>query len=211
MNAIRPQPGDALIIVDVQNDFVPGGALAVPCGDEVIPVINALSRRFAQVVLTQDWHPAGHFSFASAHPGKQPFEVIPSPHGPQTLWPDHCVQGTRGAALHEGLEVTRARLLIRKGMNPALDSYSAFYENDRATVTGLGGALRELGIRRVFVAGLATDFCVKFTALDARRLGFDALVIGDACRGIDAQGSLEAAWKEMALAGVGRVNSAEFA
>ncbi|MBI4828863.1 MAG: bifunctional nicotinamidase/pyrazinamidase [Nitrospinae bacterium] len=211
MNAIRPQPGDALIIVDVQNDFVPGGALAVPRGDEVIPVINALSRRFAQVVLTQDWHPAGHFSFASAHPGKQPFEVIPTLHGPQTLWPDHCVQGTRGAALHEGLEVTPARLLIRKGMNPALDSYSAFFENDRAAVTGLGGALRELGVRRVFIAGLATDFCVKFTALDARRLGFEALVIGDACRGIDTQGSLEVAWKEMALAGAGRVNSAEIA
>ena len=211
MNAIRPLPGDALIIVDVQNDFIPGGALAVPRGDEVIPVINDAARRFERVIVTQDWHPAGHFSFASAHPGRNPFEVIPSPHGPQTLWPDHCVQGTRGAALSDGLEITRARLVIRKGMNPALDSYSAFFENDRVTPTGLGGALWELGVRRVFVTGLATDFCVKFTALDARRLGFEVFVIEDACRGIDAHGSVEAAWRELAADGVARINSSDIA
>src|SRR6266702_1482977 len=185
---------DALIVVDVQNDFCPGGRLAVQKGDEVVPAVNALAQRFANVVLTQDWHPPGHQSFATSHPGRKTFDSIKLPYGEQVLWPDHCVQGSDGAALHKDLSVPRAQLLIRKGYNKDVDSYSAFLEADRKTRTGLEGYLEERGIKRVFVCGLATDFCVAWTALDARKLGFAAAVIEDACRAIDNMGSLAAAW-----------------
>lgn len=185
--------GDVLIVVDVQNDFCPGGALAVPRGDEVVPVVNRLARQFAHVVMTQDWHTPGHLSFASAHPGKQPFETTELPYGTQVLWPDHCVQGTPGAAFHAGLDLPQVELILRKGFRRTVDSYSAFFENDRATPTGLGGYLRERGLRRLFFAGLATDFCVRYSVEDARRLGFETFVVDDACRGIDTGGSLAAA------------------
>jgi len=193
---------DVLVVTDVQNDFCPGGALAVADGDAVVPVVNALARRFEHVVLTQDWHPPGHRSFASAHPGRAPFETIELAYGPQTLWPDHCVQGTAGAALHAGLELARAELLIRKGFRPDIDSYSAFYENDRTSPTGLAGYLRERGFSRLFICGLATDYCVAWSALDARRLHFDAVVLLDACRAIDLGGSLGRALQAMRDAGV---------
>jgi nicotinamidase/pyrazinamidase len=196
------QPDDLLLIIDVQNDFCPGGALAVADGDAVVPVINRLSRRFEHVVLTQDWHPSGHSSFATSRPGSAPFESIAMPYGPQTLWPDHCVQGTTGAAFHPQLLTEKAELVIRKGFRPAIDSYSAFYENDRTTPTGLAGYLRERGLKRIFMAGLATDYCVYYSALDARRLGFDTVVIEAGCRAIDLAGSLAAASAEMAKAGV---------
>jgi nicotinamidase/pyrazinamidase len=196
-----------LIVVDVQNDFCPGGALAVPNGDEVVPVINRLAARFANAVFTQDWHPRGHTSFASSHPGKKPFETVELPYGEQVLWPDHCVQGTRGAAFHEGLEPGKAQLVIRKGFHRDIDSYSAFLEADRKTTTGLAGYLKERGLKSLFVCGLATDFCVAWTALDARKAGFEVSVIEDACRAIDLEGSLERAWAEMAAAGVKRINS----
>ena len=197
---------DVLLVIDVQNDFCPGGALAVADGDAVVPVINGLAERFAHVVLTQDWHPPGHSSFASSHPGSAPFETIAMPYGQQTLWPDHCVQGTNGAAFHPQLETERAELVIRKGFRGEIDSYSAFYENDRRTPTGLAGYLRERGLRRIFLAGLATDFCVYYSAVDARRLGFDVVLVEAGCRAIDLAGSLDAAWAEMATAGVQRVN-----
>ena len=198
-------PSDqVLLVIDVQNDFCPGGALAVAGGDEVVPVINALMDRFAQVVLTQDWHPGGHSSFASSHPGCAPFATITMPYGAQTLWPDHCVQGTRGAALHPMLRTDRADLVIRKGFRPEIDSYSAFYENDRRTPTGLAGYLRERGLTRLVIAGLATDYCVYYSAIDARRLGFEVTLVESACRAIDLQGSLDAAWQAMAAAGVRR-------
>ncbi|MCT7376393.1 bifunctional nicotinamidase/pyrazinamidase [Chelativorans salis] len=193
---------EALIVIDVQNDFCPGGALAVEAGDEVVPLINQLIQRFDHVVLTQDWHPAGHSSFASSHPGKAPFETIGMPYGEQTLWPDHCVQGTRGAAFHEGLEWTKAELVIRKGFRKEIDSYSALFENDHETPTGLTGYLRERGIARVTLAGLATDFCVAFSALDARQQGFEATVLLQACRGIDLGGSMAAMMQRMREAGV---------
>ena len=199
------QTNDVLLVIDVQNDFCPGGALAVGEGDAVVPVINALTERFDHVVLTQDWHPAGHSSFASVHSGSAPFEVITMPYGPQVLWPDHCVQGTVGAAFHAKLLVDRAELVIRKGFRGAIDSYSAFYENDRRTPTGLAGYLRERGFKRVFLAGLATDYCVYYSAVDARREGFEAIVIESGCRAIDLAGSLAAAWAGMAEAGVQRV------
>lgn len=202
-------PDTALIVVDVQNDFCPGGALAVPGGDEIVPVINALAPRFETVVLTQDWHPAGHASFASSHAGRQPFETAELAYGAQVLWPDHCVQGTIGAEFHPGLRIPRAQMIVRKGYRSFVDSYSGFLEADRATPTGLGGYLRERGIQRVFVVGLATDFCVAWTALDARRFGFEATVIEDGCRGIDTPavpgGSMAKAWADMAAAGVGRM------
>jgi nicotinamidase/pyrazinamidase len=197
---------DVLLIIDVQNDFCPGGALAVADGDAVVPVINRLTGRFAHVVLTQDWHPSGHSSFASSHPAATLFETISMPYGQQTLWPDHCVQGTPGAAFHPDLNTERAELVIRKGFRSAIDSYSAFYENDRRTPTGLAGYLRERGLRRIFLAGLATDFCVYYSAVDARRLGFDTVLSSPACRAIDLSGSLDAAWAEMAKAGVQRVD-----
>lgn len=196
-----------LIVVDVQNDFIPGGALAVPRGDEVVPVINRTAARFENVVLTQDWHPRGHASFASSHPGRKPFETITLAYGPQVLWPDHCVQGTSGAALHEDLAVPHAQLIVRKGHHRDIDSYSAFLEADRKTPTGLAGYLRERGFTRLYVCGLATDFCVAWTALDARAAGFETTVIEDACRAIDLEGSLEKAWREMARAGVKRTRS----
>jgi nicotinamidase/pyrazinamidase len=197
------QPNDdLLLIIDVQNDFCPGGALAVADGDAVVPVINRLSQRFQHVALTQDWHPAGHGSFATSHPGSAPFETIAMPYGPQTLWPDHCVQGTPGAAFHPQLATEKAELVIRKGFRSAIDSYSAFYENDRSTPTGLAGYLRERGLKRIFLAGLATDYCVYYSALDARRLGFDTVVVEPGCRAIDLAGSLAAASAGMAAAGV---------
>jgi nicotinamidase/pyrazinamidase len=193
-----------LVVVDVQNDFIPGGALAVPQGDEVVPEINRLAARFDDVILTQDWHPRGHASFASSHPGKKPFETIELPYGSQVLWPDHCVQGTAGAAFHPDLNLAKAQLVIRKGHHRDIDSYSAFLEADRETTTGLAGYLKERGFRKLYVCGLATDFCVAWTALDARAAGFDTTVIEDACRAIDLEGSLARAWAEMAAAGVKR-------
>ncbi len=197
-----------LLVVDVQNDFCPGGGLAVPDGDAVVPVVNALGRRFRHVVLTQDWHPAGHASFASSHPGRAPFETIELAYGPQVLWPDHCVQGSMGTAFHAGLDLPHAEAVIRKGYRPGIDSYSGFVEADRRTRTGLEGYLRERGIVRVVVAGLATDFCVNWTAQDAARAGFETIVVEDACRAIDLDGSLDRAWAEMAAAGIKRVSAA---
>jgi nicotinamidase/pyrazinamidase len=196
-----------LIVVDVQNDFTPGGALAVPRGDEVLPVINRLAARFDNVVFTQDWHPRGHASFASSHPGKQPFETIDLEYGMQVLWPDHCVQGTPGAALHANVDVDRAQLIVRKGHHRDIDSYSAFVEADRKTATGLAGYLRDRGLSELYVCGLATDFCVAWTALDARAAGFEVSVIEDACRAIDLQGSLKKAWQQMQASGVQRRSS----
>ncbi|HEX6979814.1 MAG TPA: bifunctional nicotinamidase/pyrazinamidase [Alphaproteobacteria bacterium] len=193
---------DVLLVVDVQNDFCPGGALAVPDGNEVVPVINRLVPRFAHVILTQDWHPRGHSSFASTYPGRKPFEAVDLPYGKQVLWPDHCVQETPGAAFHPDLDARRAELIVRKGFRPGIDSYSAFFENDRKTPTGLGGCLRERGFTRVFLAGLATDFCVRYSAEDARKLGFEVVVIEDACRGIDTNGSMQAARASFAENGV---------
>ena len=193
---------DALLVVDVQNDFCPGGALAVPGGGEVVPVVNRLAERFRHVLLTQDWHPPGHGSFASAHPGKKPFETVELYYGTQVLWPDHCVQQTAGAHFHRDLAIARAELIIRKGFDPAIDSYSAFFENDRKTPTGLSGYLRTRGFRRVFLAGLATDFCVHSSAVDGAALGFDIVVLEDGCRAIDLAGSLGAAKAAMAKAGV---------
>jgi len=193
---------EALIVIDVQNDFCPGGALAVERGHEVVPIINGLIQRFDHVILTQDWHPAGHSSFASSHPGKSPFETVQMHYGEQTLWPDHCIQGTPGAMFHDELEWTKAELIIRKGFRSAIDSYSAFFENDHRTPTGLTGYLRERGISRVTLAGLATDFCVAYSALDARKQGFEATVVLQASRAIDLGGSLAAMTERMKAAGV---------
>jgi len=196
------QDDDVLLVVDVQKDFCEGGTLAVREGDAVVPLVNDLARRFPHTILTQDWHPAGHQSFASSHAGKKPFDVIEVSYGPQVLWPDHCVQGTDGAAFHDALKVPQAELIVRKGCDPAIDSYSAFYENDRRTPTGLSGYLRERGFKRVFLAGLALDFCVRYSAEDARKRGFDAIVIEDACRAIDMNGSLAETWQSFADCGV---------
>ncbi|WP_435310969.1 bifunctional nicotinamidase/pyrazinamidase [Primorskyibacter sedentarius] len=192
----------ALIVIDVQNDFCPGGALAVAGGDEIVAPINAMMDDFDAVVLTQDWHPSGHSSFASQHPGKAPFDLTQMPYGPQVLWPDHCVQGSDGAAFHPGLKTDRADLVIRKGFRPGIDSYSAFFENDRTTPTGLEGYLRTRGISQLTLVGLATDFCVNFSAVDAAGLGFDVSVLQSACRGIDLDGSLATALSGMGEAGV---------
>jgi nicotinamidase/pyrazinamidase len=208
---LRPGAKDALIVVDVQNDFCPGGRLAVQKGDEVVPVVNELSKRFENVVLTQDWHPPGHQSFATSHPGSRPFDSIKLAYGEQVLWPDHCLQGSDGAALHKDLAVPHAQLVVRKGWRKEVDSYSAFLEADRKSRTGLEGYLDERGITRVFVCGLATDFCVAWTALDARKLKFESMVIEDACRAVDMQGSLAAAWEKLKKAGVARVQSGDFA
>ena len=205
---MKPGERDVLLVVDVQNDFIPGGALAVKDGDQIIAVINRLAPAFARVVVTQDWHTPGHVSFASSHPGKKPFETMQLPYGTQVLWPDHCVQGTPGAALHKDLNVPHAELIIRKGYRKQIDSYSAFLEADRKTHTGLAGYLKERGLRNVYLVGLATDFCVGWSALDARAAGFSATVIEDACRGIDADGSLGKAWAAMKKAGVKRIESA---
>jgi nicotinamidase/pyrazinamidase len=206
---IKPGDRDVLVVVDVQNCFVPGGTLPVAGGDQIIPLVNRLARAFANVVLTQDWHTAGHISFASSHAGKKPFDAVPLAYGTQVLWPDHCVQGTRDADLHPELKIAHAQLIIRKGYRRHIDSYSAFYEADGKTPTGLAGYLKERGLERVFLVGLATDFCVAWTALDARKAGFQALVIEDATRGIDAGGSLGKAWQDMTGAGVKRIKSAE--
>ena len=193
---------DVLLVVDVQNDFCPGGNLAVRHGDEVVPLINRLAKRFAHVVLTQDWHPRGHQSFASSHPGRKPYETVQVAYGPQILWPDHCVQETRGAELRDDLQIAHAELILRKGYHRDIDSYSAFYENDRKTRTGLGGYLRERGFTRVFLAGLAFDFCVRYSAEDAKRDGFQAVVIEDACRGIDVDGSMRTTRESFATLGI---------
>jgi nicotinamidase/pyrazinamidase len=197
----------ALLVIDVQNDFCPGGALAVPDGDAVVAVVNRLLPLFPVVVFTQDWHPAGHTSFASAHPGRKPYDAIELDYGRQTLWPDHCVPGTHGAEFHPHLDTRAASVIVRKGTNPAVDSYSAFYENDRRTSTGLAGLLRERGVERLVLTGLATDFCIRYSALDAVREGFSVAVAEDAVRGIDVSGSLAEAWSEMAHAGVARVRA----
>ena len=206
---ITPGETDVLAVIDVQNCFVPGGTLPVPEGDRIIPLINRLAPAFRHVVLTQDWHTKGHVSFASSHPGKKPFETITLPYGPQVLWPDHCIQGTPDADLHRDLRIPHAELIIRKGYRAHVDSYSAFLEADRHTKTGLTGYLKERGLARVSFAGLATDFCFAWSALDARRAGFEALVIEDATRGIDAGGSLARAWTDMSGAGVKRIQSAD--
>ena len=197
---------DVLIVIDVQNDFCPGGALAVLDGDKVIPVINEIASSFEHVILTQDWHPPGHHSFACVHQ-KEPFDSVHASYGPQTLWPDHCVQGTAGAELHAGLRLTKAELILRKGFRPHIDSYSAFFENDRNTATGLAGYLRERGLKRVFLSGLAYDLCVGFSALGARRLGLPAVIVKDACRAINLNGSVAQMEAEFAKAGVILVES----
>ncbi|MBX6327076.1 MAG: bifunctional nicotinamidase/pyrazinamidase [Pseudolabrys sp.] len=208
---LAPGASSALIVVDVQNSFLPGGSLAVKDGDEVVPVINRMAAHFENVVLTQDWHPAGHISFASSHPGKKPFDVVQLDYGMQVLWPDHCVQGTSGAALAEGLDVPHAQLVIRKGFHARIDSYSAFREADKKTRTGLASYFKERGIDTVFIAGLATDFCVAWTAIDACEAGFTAYVVEDACRGIDVDGSLGKAWTEMIGVGVRRIQTDDLA
>ena len=206
---MRPTATDALIVVDLQYDFLPGGSLAVAGGDEIIAPINRLARAFENVIQTQDWHPAGHVSFASQHPGKRPFEVIELPYGPQVLWPDHCVIGTHGAAFDARLDIPHVQTIIRKGYRKAIDSYSGFTENDHATRTGLAGYLREREIKRLFLCGLATDFCVGWTAEDGIAAGFECVLVEDACRAIDTNGSLAAAWARMNAAGVRRMRLSE--
>jgi nicotinamidase/pyrazinamidase len=199
---MTPDDRDVLLIVDVQNDFCPGGALAVPDGDAIVPAVNRLARSFAHVIFTQDWHPPGHASFASSHPGKRPFDAIEVSYGTQILWPDHCVQGTQGTNFHPELDVPHAELVVRKGFRSAIDSYSAFRENDRLTPTGLAGYLRERGLERITMCGLATDFCVAFSAIDGREAGFEVTVVTGACRGIDIDGSVARAMRSMSEAGV---------
>lgn len=210
MSLITPAPDAALIVVDVQNGFCDGGNLAVAGGAQVVPIINRLAPAFANIVVTQDWHPAGHASFASAHPGKTAFDTTEMFYGSQVLWPDHCVQGTPDAALHADLHLPTAQLIIRKGFHAGIDSYSAFMEADRQTQTGLEAYLKQRGIRSVYVVGLATDFCVAWTALDASAAGFDTSVVEDACRAIDMNGSLAAAWEQMQSQGVNRLQSSGF-
>ncbi len=200
-----------LLVVDVQYGFMPGGGLPVAGGDAIVPVINRIAPRFANIVLTQDWHPADHVSFAANHPGRQPYETITLPYGEQVLWPKHCVQGTPDAALHADLQVARAQLIIRKGFHREVDSYSAFVEADRQTTTGLAAYLKARGITSVYLCGLATDYCVNWSALDARAEGFEVTVIEDACRAIDLNGSLARAWADMTAAGVARINAATLA
>lgn len=202
MSQINPGSRDIFLVIDVQYDFCEGGRLAVPGGDSVIPPINALAKNFENVAITQDWHPKGHSSFASSHENGEPFSQISMDYGPQTLWPDHCIQGSKGAKLHKGLDLPGAAVIIRKGFRREIDSYSAFFENDHKTPTGLSGYLRERGIQRVFCAGLALDFCVRFSAEDARAQGFETFVIEDACRAIDMDGSRNAAIDAMRKAGV---------
>lgn len=201
MNGSIPPNMRALLVVDIQNDFCPGGSLAVPEGDVVIPLINDLAAHFSHVILTQDWHPPRHSSFASAHPEKQPFDTINMPYGEQILWPDHCVQGTNGAEFHADLDIDKAELIIRKGFRKEIDSYSAFFENDHETPTGLTGYLRERGIDTLYIAGLATDFCVHWSAVDGRKLGFEVCVVEDASRGIDTNGSMGEAMKRIHASG----------
>jgi nicotinamidase/pyrazinamidase len=209
LNLLPSDPRCALLVIDMQYDFMPGGALAVAKGDALVPLINGLGALFRNVVITQDWHPAGHISFAASHAGRAPFDSITLPYGPQTLWPEHCVQGTHGAALHADLAIDHAQLVLRKGCNAGIDSYSAFVEADRTTQTGLAGYLKERGIDSVFVVGLALDFCVAWSALDARAAGFNTWIIADACKAIDLNGSLDRAWQDLQAAGVVRIESAD--
>jgi nicotinamidase/pyrazinamidase len=208
--SVKPGERDVLVITDVQNCFLPGGTLPVPEGDKIVPLINRLAPLFTHVVITQDWHTPRHVSFASSHPGKKPFETIVLAYGTQVLWPDHCIQGTPDAEVSKELRVPHAQLVIRKGYRQQVDSYSVFLEADRRTQTGLTGYLNERGLKHVYFVGLATDFCVAWSALDARRAGFEAYVIEDATRGIDAGGSLARAWTDMTSAGVKRIQSAHF-
>jgi len=208
---IKPSASSALIVVDVQNCFLPGGSLAVKGGDQVVPVINAIAKGFDNVVMTQDWHTPHHVSFASSHEGKKPFDVIKLAYGDQVLWPDHCVQGTDGARLAKDLSIPQAELIIRKGFHNDVDSYSAFMEADKKTHTGLAAYLKERGIDTVYVTGLATDFCVAWTAIDARQAGLSVYVVEDACRGIDIGGSLAKAWADMTAAGVKKIQSSDLA
>jgi nicotinamidase/pyrazinamidase len=209
--SIKVDDRSALLVIDVQNCFLPGGSLAVKEGDQVVPVINKIAKGFANVVMTQDWHTVGHVSFASSHGGKKPFETVNLKYGKQVLWPDHCVQGTDGAALSKDLAIPHAELIIRKGYHKDVDSYSAFTEADGKTTTGLAGYLKARQLKRLFLTGLATDFCVAWTALDARKAGFETYVVEDACRGIDTQGSLAKAWADMSKAGVKRIQSGDIA
>jgi nicotinamidase/pyrazinamidase len=200
---------DVLLVVDIQKDFCPGGRLAVPRGDEVVPIVNRIAAKFTNVLLTQDWHPPGHLSFASSHPGRRPYETIEVEYGQQVLWPDHCVQGSPGAEFRDDLQIPHAALVVRKGFRRAIDSYSAFYENDRTTPTGLAGYLRERGLARVFLAGLAFDFCVRYSAEDAQGEGFEVVVVEDACRGIDIDGSVAATRRRLAELNVRCIAAAE--
>ena len=209
--SIKIDDASALLVIDVQNCFLPGGSLAVKDGDQVVPIINRLAKGFTNVVMTQDWHTAGHVSFASSHSGKKPFETVDLPYGKQVLWPDHCVQGTDGASLSKDLSISQAELIIRKGYHKDVDSYSAFTEADGKTTTGLAAYHKARKLQKLFIAGLATDFCVAWTAMDARKAGFEAYVIEDACRGIDTQGSLAKAWADMTKAGVKRIQSGDIA
>jgi nicotinamidase/pyrazinamidase len=208
--SMRLTADDALVVVDIQYDFLPGGKLAVAGGDEIIEPVNALARRFRHVVQTQDWHPAGHISFASSHEGMSPFQVIELPYGPQVLWPDHCVIGTKGAEFSTSLDIPHVEAVIRKGYRETIDSYSGFKENDHRTQTGLAGYLKERGFKRLFICGLATDFCVAWTAQDGVAAGFECVVIEDATRAIDNAGSLANAWDHMVAAGVGRMQISDF-
>src|ERR1700675_496093 len=208
---VKPDEASALLVIDVQNCLLPGGSLADTEGEQVVPVINKIAKGFANVVMTQDWHTPGHISFASVHSGKKPFETVDLPYGKQVLWPDHCVQGTDGASLSKDLSIPQAELIIRKGFHKDVESYSAFTEADGKTTTGLAAYLKARNIKRLFVGGLATDFCVAWTALDGRKAAFETYVVEDACRGIDTQGSLAKAWTDMAKAGVKRIQSADIA
>jgi len=200
---------DALLVIDLQNDFCPGGALAVEGAGEIVPIVNSLAQKFAHVVLTQDWHPPGHISFASAHPGAQPHDTVTAPYGTQTLWPDHCVQNTPGAAFHPALSVPHAELILRKGFRANVDSYSAFLENDRVTPTGLAGYLRERGLNRLFICGLAYDFCVRFSAIDGTALDFDCIVLEDATRAVKLPGSVKSTDQAFEEAGIQRIQSVD--
>jgi nicotinamidase/pyrazinamidase len=203
------QPSDALLIIDLQNDFCPGGALAVNEGHQIIPLVNQLARRFEHVILTQDWHPRGHISFASSHPGTKPFDTIEVAYGTQTLWPDHCVQGTSGAAFHPDLDVPHAALIVRKGFRREIDSYSAFLEDDHKTPTGLASYLRERGLKRLFLCGLAYDFCVRYSAIDGTAAGFECLVIEDATRPVALPGSVEDTNDTFTIQGIRRIRATE--
>jgi nicotinamidase/pyrazinamidase len=204
---MTPQPTDALLLIDLQPDFMPGGALAVTGGDEILPLINQLAHKFDHVLLTQDWHPSQHVSFATSHPNKKPFERVQAPYGPQTLWPDHCLQHTAGAAIHPALDIPHAELILRKGFRREIDSYSAFLENDHTTPTGLAGYLRERGLKRLFIAGLAYDYCVRFSAEDGTKIGFECIVLEDACRAVNLSGTVDATNAAFAANGIQRIAS----
>lgn len=206
---ITLQPTDVLLAVDLQNDFCPGGTLEIAGGDEIVPLVNKLARAFPHVLMTQDWHPPAHISFASAHPGAKPYQIIAAPYGPQTLWPDHCIQNTHGAKFHPGLDIPHAELVLRKGFHRGIDAYSAFLENDHVTPTGLAGYLRERGLTRLFLCGLAYDFCVRFSAIDGTSQDFECLVIEDATRPVKLPGSIESTRQAFAEAGILRIQSEE--